>query len=304
MVQLEDLQIIAGAGQVKVREPIHAHTTFRIGGPADYYVEISNERVLSDLITYCREQDSPYFIIGNGSNLLVSDEGYRGVMISTRGLSSIRFSIPNEEDGSQLVRAGCGVMLSGLATQIASRGLTGFEFAAGIPGTLGGAVTMNAGAYGGEIKNVIVSARVLKQDGTIDTLTKEELSLSYRHSIIQEENMVVLEATFAFKAGDVDEILAQMRELAGKRRSKQPLEYGSAGSTFKRPEGHFAGKLIEEAGLRGYRVGDIMVSEKHCGFVVNVGEGTYEQAMAVIHHVQDEVYRHSGVKLELEIKAI
>ncbi len=304
MVKLEMLQKLAGMENVKEQEPMSAHTTFRIGGPADFFVEIQTEEALIKVIEYCKETETNYFILGNGSNLLVHDEGYQGVMISTRGLSGIEFGKELQADGKLKVTAGSGVMLSNLASKVAAKGLKGFEFASGIPGTLGGAVTMNAGAYGGEIKDVICSAKVLMQDGTLQILSKEELELSYRHSIIQEENMIVLEATFAFESGDEEQIQTTIRELNGRRREKQPLEYGSAGSTFKRPEGHFAGKLIQDAGLRGYRCGDVMVSEKHCGFVVNVGKGTYAQAMEVIEHVQKTVDAEFGVKLELEVKRL
>lgn len=304
MVHLEQLQKIAGADCVKEHEPMAAHTTFRIGGPADYFVEAQTVESLTETIAYCQKQSIPYYILGNGSNLLVADEGYRGVMISTRSFSEVEFLEECTEDGRFLVSAGSGILLSALASQVAARGLTGFEFAGGIPGTLGGAVTMNAGAYGGEIKDVIQSARVLQQDGRIMTLSKEELKLSYRHSIIQEEKGIVLDAAFAFEKGDIHQIQERMKELNGRRREKQPLEYGSAGSTFKRPEGYFAGKLIQDAGLRGYRVGDVMVSEKHCGFVVNVGNGTCAQAMAVIEHVQKVVQEQFGVMLELEVKRV
>ena len=298
MEQLEQLQRIAGVDFVREQEPMSSHTTFRIGGPADYFVEVQNEKILADILCCCRQQGLPYFILGNGSNLLVSDEGYRGVMLSTKGFSQVEFR------GKQMVCAGSGVMLSALALQVAERGLTGFEFASGIPGTLGGAIAMNAGAYGGEIRDVIQSARVLLQDGAVKELSKEELDLSYRHSVVQERNMIVLDAVFAFDPGDKLQIQEKIKELNQKRREKQPLEYASAGSTFKRPEGYFAGKLIQDAGLRGYRAGDVMVSDKHCGFVVNVGHGTYAQAMEVIQHVQETVQKKFGVMLDLEIKRI
>lgn len=304
MVNFEQLQKIAGIENVKEQEPMSAHTTFRIGGPADFFVEVQSEEILKELIEYCKKEGTSYFILGNGSNLLVHDEGYRGVMLSTKGLSKMEFQESGNPEEMTLVTAGSGVMLSTLASKVAAKGLKGFEFASGIPGTLGGAVTMNAGAYGGEIKDVIVHAKVLMADGTIKVLSNEELKLSYRHSVIQEEKMIVLEAAFAFEKGQVSQIQDTIRELNGKRREKQPLEYGSAGSTFKRPEGHFAGKLIQDAGLRGYRCGDVMVSEKHCGFVVNVGKGTYAQAMDVIEHVQKTVNAEFGVTLELEVKRI
>lgn len=305
MVQLADLQRIAGEQAVRLQEPMSAHTTFRIGGPADYFVEPGSESVLKELLLLCRETETPFFILGNGSNLLVSDEGYRGVMISLRGFDDISFREgESTEAGKTIMTAGCGVLLSKAAMQAAERGLTGFEFAGGIPGTLGGAVTMNAGAYGGEIRDVILSARVMTKAGDVRELSAEELDLSYRHSIIQEKGLIVLSADFAFAHGDEEQIKEQMRQLNTQRREKQPLEYGSAGSTFKRPEGYFAGKLIQDAGLKGYRSGDVMVSEKHSGFVVNVGKGTCGDAMRVIEHVQRTVYEQFGVELELEVKRV
>lgn len=305
MIQLADLQRIAGEQAVRLQEPMSAHTTFRIGGPADYFVEAGNESVLKELLLLCKETETPFFILGNGSNLLVSDEGYRGVMISLRRFDEISFREgEGTENGKTVMTAGSGVLLSKVAMQAAERGLTGFEFAGGIPGTLGGAVTMNAGAYGGEIKDVILSARVMTQEGDVTELSAEELALSYRHSIIQEKELIVLSADFAFVHGDEEQIKEQMRQLNARRREKQPLEYGSAGSTFKRPEGYFAGKLIQDAGLKGYRSGDVMVSEKHGGFVVNVGKGTCRDAMRVIEHVQRTVYEQFGVELELEVKRV
>ena len=305
MVHLADLQRIAGEQAVRLQEPMSAHTTFRIGGPADYFVEPGSESVLKELLLLCRETETPFFILGNGSNLLVSDEGYRGVMISLRGFDEISFREgESTEAGKTIMTAGCGVLLSKAAMQAAERGLTGFEFAGGIPGTLGGAVTMNAGAYGGEIRDVILSARVMTKAGDVRELSAEELDLSYRHSIIQEKDLIVLSADFAFAHGDEEQIKEQMRQLNTQRREKQPLEYGSAGSTFKRPEGYFAGKLIQDAGLKGYRSGDVMVSGKHSGFVVNVGKGTCGDAMRVIEHVQRTVYEQFGVELELEVKRV
>lgn len=305
MVQLADLQRIAGEQAVRLQEPMSAHTTFRIGGPADYFVEAGSESVLKELLLLCRETETPFFILGNGSNLLISDEGYRGVMISLRGFDEISFREgESTEAGKTIMTAGSGVLLSKAAMQAAERGLTGFEFAGGIPGTLGGAVTMNAGAYGGEIRDVILSARVMTKAGDVRELSAEELDLSYRHSIIQEKDLIVLSANFAFAHGDEEQIKEQMRQLNTQRREKQPLEYGSAGSTFKRPEGYFAGKLIQDAGLKGYRSGDVMVSEKHSGFVVNVGKGTCGDAMRVIEHVQRTVYEQFGVELELEVKRV
>jgi UDP-N-acetylmuramate dehydrogenase len=304
MVLIEELEKLAGKEWVRQQESMAAHTTFRIGGPAAYYVEVGEEQVLRQVLRLCRESGTPFFILGNGSNLLVADEGYDGVMISLDRFQTIRFLEKEAQTGRQLVAAGAGLSLSKVANEVAKKGLAGFEFAGGIPGTLGGAVTMNAGAYGGEMKDVLVGATVMTPDGEVTTLTGEELELSYRHSIVQENGAIVLEALLAFSPGEPQEILSSMRELNRKRREKQPLEYGSGGSTFKRPAGYFAAKLIEDAGLKGYRVGDVMVSEKHSGFVVNTGNGTYRDAMQVIRHVQETVRDKFGVELELEIKCL
>lgn len=323
MFQIQSLEQIVGKDHIRAQEPLSGHTTFRIGGPARWYVEPETTEDLVLVIRYLREQGEPYYILGNGSNVLVDDAGVDGVVVCTHGgrggsLEAVAcfaeeqetrkffydqgYCTPQEVEGKTLVYAGSGILLSKLAAEVARQGLAGLEFASGIPGTLGGAVTMNAGAYGGEIKDVLVSARVLDQEGRVRILTREQLDLGYRHSVIQQENMIVLDALFALENGDVGEIQNRMRDLNERRREKQPLEYGSAGSTFKRPEGYFAGKLIQDAGLRGYRVGDVMVSEKHCGFVVNVGKGTCAQTDRVIEHVQRTVYEQFGVELETEVK--
>ena len=329
MFQAEILQKTASHAKIRINEPMALHTTFRIGGPARIYIEPYYIEDLVNVIKYLRKEDEKYFIIGNGSNILVNDMGYNGIIISTRGTSDKelgqnyiedgictpldivkvydndeKYDSEEKEEDRTVVYAGCGVLLSKLAVTAAENGLKGFEFAGGIPGTLGGAITMNAGAYGGEIKDAIIDARVITQEGEVLTLKKEELELSYRSSIIQKQDMVVLDAHFAFKRGNKEEILSYMQELNRKRRQKQPLEYGSAGSTFKRPDGYFAGKLIQDAGLKGYRCGDIMVSDKHSGFVVNTGNGTYEQAMQVINHVQEKVKAKFGVDLELEVRLL
>lgn len=284
---------------VKLNENMKLHTTFRIGGPADYYVEPNTKEEVKKLLLLCRKEEMPYYIIGNGSNLLVGDKGYRGIIIQIgKHLSKISF----KENGQ--VTAQTGVMLSKLAMEIAEHSYTGFEFAAGIPGTLGGAVTMNAGAYGGEIKDCIISALVVNPKGEFITLSKEQLELSYRNSIIQKEQYIVLEATFQFEKADKTKVLETISDLNQRRREKQPLNYPSAGSTFKRPEGYFAGKLIMDAGLKGYRVGGIMVSDKHGGFVVNVDNGTAKEALMLIEDVKGKVLEQFGVELEPEVRLI
>lgn len=285
--------------QFLVNEPLNAHTTFRIGGPAAFYAVPENTEEIREGIAFAKERKMPCITIGRGSNILFSDDGYPGVVIEIgRGMEQIEVS----DDGT--VRAEAGTGLGTLAAAAAKHSLSGLEFASGIPGTLGGAVTMNAGAYGGEIKDCIVSATVLDADGNIRQMDGNQLELGYRTSIVQKQGYIVLDAVFQLQKGEKDEILQHMRELNAKRREKQPLEYASAGSTFKRPEGHFAGKLIEDAGLRGYRVGDAQVSEKHCGFVINRGNATAAQVVQLIGEVQEKVFEMTGIKLEPEVKII
>lgn len=333
MFQLEDLYRIAGKENVQCDELLSKHTTFHIGGAAKYFVSPVYIEDFIQTVCYLRKERMPYFILGNGSNLLAYDRGYEGVIVATHlplsrqacqceGKTALNacielkaeseerekylklFSIQEDISEKEMIFAGSGIMLSTFANIIGKKGLAGFEFASGIPGTLGGAVTMNAGAYGGEIKDVILGAQVLLQDGTTAFYSRDELELGYRTSRIQKDDLIVLGAVFAFERGDIVEIEKKMRELNQKRQEKQPLQYASAGSTFKRPKGFYAGKLIEDAGLRGYRVGDVMVSDKHCGFVVNVGEGTYDDARQVIEHVQKVVKEKFNVWLDLEVKMI
>ena len=297
----EDIKIrleqIVGSEGVKTDEPMSQHTTFRIGGKADYFVAPKTKGQIKELIDYCKQEGISYYLIGNGSNLLVGDKGFRGVIIQIdRAFGEITFL------DEETVKAEAGVMLSKLAAEVADKGLTGFEFASGIPGTLGGAVYMNAGAYGGEIKDCIVSALILDENNEMKTLSKEELQLAYRNSIVAKKGYTVLEAVFHFEKGEKEAILAKMAELNAQRREKQPLNFPSAGSTFKRPEGYFAGKLIMDAGLRGFRVGGAMVSEKHCGFVVNVENSTAKDVVTLMDEVDRIVFEKFGVHLEPEVR--
>ena len=281
-------------------ELMSRHTTFRVGGPADYYVMPESINQITELVRICESGNIAYHIHGNGSNVIFSDSGYHGVVIS---IGQSMSGLGLKEDGV-VIHADAGVTLAKLAAFAAENSLAGLEFASGIPGTLGGAVTMNAGAYGGEMKDVLVSVTVCDRNGTVKTLSNEELGLGYRTSIIQKSAYIVLAADIKLNHGDKEAIKAAMKELNGKRREKQPLEYGSAGSTFKRPEGHYAGQLIEESGLKGYRSGDAMVSQKHAGFVVNVGNATAADVISVIRHVQEEVRSRYNVELETEVKMI
>ena len=253
------------------------------------------------IVSLAKAHNIPVTIIGNGSNLLVGDKGIRGLVLAiSEGADAIQVS--QGEDDKVLLSVGAGALLSKVAAEALRNRLTGFEFAAGIPGTVGGAVVMNAGAYGGEIKDVLVSVRVLTPNGEILTLTKDELDLSYRHSCIPEKDYIVLDAVLELVKGDEAEIRVAMEDYKGRRIEKQPLEYPSAGSTFKRPEGYFAGKLIQDAGLRGYRVGGAQVSEKHCGFVINADNATAQDVLTLIEDVKKKVYEEFQVELEPEVK--
>lgn len=293
----EDLKAIAGTNNVFTDVSMKQHTTFRAGGNADYFVTAQSEGSLTGLIKYLRAEKLPYYILGNGSNVLFADEGYHGVVVKTGKFNDIRIS-------GNVLRAGAGVILARAAYMAHKKSLAGMEFAAGIPGTVGGAVVMNAGAYGSEIKDIITGVRAVNETGTIIFLSKEELKLGYRHSIVSERELVITEAAFELACGDSSEIEAKMKELARKRAEKQPLEYPSAGSTFKRPKGYFAGKLIEDAGMKGCSVGDAQVSEKHSGFVINRGNATTKDILTLIKKVQEAVYDKFGVMLEMEVKVV
>lgn len=295
----EKLLAIVGEDAAFFDELMSKHTTFRVGGPAKYYAVPGSNQEVKELVALAKAEKTAYMIFGRGSNLLCSDTGFDGLMIE---IGSRMDNITWGENG--YVTAGAGVSLGRLAQRVLAHERTGFEFASGIPGSVGGAVTMNAGAYGGEIKDCLVLARVLDNEGNVKELEVKDLALGYRTSRVQTEDYIVLEAVFHFDKGNKDEIESTMKELNQRRRDKQPLEFASAGSTFKRPEGYFAGKLIEDAGLRGYQVGDAQVSEKHCGFVINRGQATATQIKQVIDDVVRIVEEKSSVKLEPEVKLI
>ncbi|MED9966448.1 MAG: UDP-N-acetylmuramate dehydrogenase [Blautia sp.] len=287
---------LLGEEKVLTDELMSSHTTFRIGGPADYFLLPACSREVQGILSICREEGLPYFILGNGSNLLVNDAGYRGVIIQLyRNFNEIKV------EGTE-IRASAGALLSGIAAAAKNASLTGFEFAGGIPGTIGGAVMMNAGAYGGEMKHVIKEVTVLTKEGEILVLPVEELAFGYRTSVVKTAGYVVLEAVIHLEKGDMQAIAERMKELTEQRTSKQPLEYPSAGSTFKRPEGYFAGKLIMDTGLRGYRVGGAQVSEKHCGFVINAGGATAADVVQLMSDVNEKVKAKFGVSLEPEVR--
>ena len=284
---------------VKYDEPLKNHTTFQIGGKCIALIEPKKVEDIIEAIKICRENNLKFFVIGNGSNLLVPDDGYNGVIIKIKSeFSNIRV------EGECLI-AHSGAKLSEIYTVAYENSLTGFEFASGIPGTIGGAIFMNAGAYGGEMKDIVESVEVLDFDNyEVKELKNEELDFSYRKSIIQRKNYIVLTIKLKLKKGNKEEIKAVYEDLREKRNSKQPLNFGSAGSTFKRPEGHFASKLIEDAGLKGYHINDAWVSEKHSGFIVNKGNACYREVMELIEFVQKVVFEKFEVKLETEVRIL
>lgn len=287
---------LLGEDRVFTEEAMSQHTTFKIGGPADYFLMPDKGEDVGRVIKICKEKEIPYFILGNGSNLLVGDGGYRGAVIQIyRNMSSVTV------EGNEIT-AQAGALLSAVAAAAKNASFTGFEFAGGIPGTIGGAVVMNAGAYGGEMKDVLTEVTVMNAEGDIFTLPTEELELGYRTSIIKTAGYIVLEAKIRLKEGDPEVIRETMKDLTIRRTTKQPLEYPSAGSTFKRPEGYFAGKLIMDSGLAGYQVGGAQVSEKHCGFVINAGDATARDVRTLMDNVRDIVYKKYGVTLEPEVK--
>ena len=285
--------------EIRTNEPMARHTSFRVGGPADRFVIPESETELREAVLDCKKSGQPWYMIGNGSNLLVGDKGFRGTIIGTERLAELEV-----QKNENIIIAGAGVMLSKLANTAAREELTGLEFAAGIPGTVGGAVMMNAGAYGSEMKNVLLWADVMDQDGNVKLMKNEELELGYRTSCLERLGLFTVRAAFKLTLGDPEVIRSQMEELARKRKEKQPLEYPSAGSTFKRPEGYFAGKLIEDAGLKGFSVGGAAVSEKHAGFVINKDHGTAADILGLCNEVKRRVKESSGVDLELEVKLL
>ncbi len=293
--QKKSLFDIVETDRIRFEEPMNKHTTFRIGGNAECFVCVQSIGEMADLNEFCRKEGIPFFLLGKGSNLLVSDRGIPGVVAYFgEEMSSI-----SENDG--MIVAEAGATLAAVANFALQKGLTGFEFAAGIPGSVGGALRMNAGAYGSDMSQVVEWVRVLEPDGKIKTLTKEEMQFGYRYSVLQEIDYIALAAGIGLVSGEPERIREAMLDLANRRREKQPLEYPSAGSTFKRPEGNFAGKLITEAGLSGQRIGDAVVSEKHNGFIINEGCATAEDVKRLIEIVRRKVYENSGILLEPEV---
>ena len=324
----EKLEAAAGSGNVRLQEQMALHTTFRIGGPADYFVTPATAGQLVDILCVCREEGLPVTVVGNGSNLLVSDDGIKGVVLAIADGKIPLADVSGEVDQKQELTseipknaetdfslfairmngnrlwAGAGVKMSVLAGVAARAGLSGLAFAGGIPGALGGGILMNAGAYDGELKDHLVQVWLCDKNGKVSLVPAAELELGYRTSRMLKSGEIVLAAEFELGSEEPEQIFAHIRDLNGRRRDKQPLEYPSAGSTFKRPEGYFAGKLIQDAGLAGFRVGDAQVSEKHCGFVVNRGSATAADVTELIRQVQERVYAEFGVHLETEVRFV
>lgn len=294
----EKLKSLIPEDLILLDEPMKKHTTFKIGGPADVMVIPKTVEEISTIVKVCNEKNAPYFVIGNGSNLIVRDKGLRYVVIK------IGEEFNNVSIDGNIVVAQAGILLSTLSKKIMGESLQGFEFASGIPGSLGGALTMNAGAYGGEMKDIVKGARLLDKKGEVKYFTLEELELGYRTSIIQTGGYIALEVELELKKGDIDEIKAITNEITQKRTTKQPLSQPSAGSVFKRPTGYFAGKLIEDSGLRGQKLGGAQVSGLHCGFIVNVDNATASDVLGLISLVQKKVFEDYGVKLQTEVRII
>ena len=292
---IEGLKKLIPEKDILIDELMSRHTTFRTGGPASLFLRPEDEMAVLSVVKFLRSNECPFFILGNGSNLLVSDKGYDGVVISLENLNDVHI------EGDTTIVAEAGVLNSAIASLARDNSLAGFEFAAGIPGTIGGAMIMNAGAYGGEMKDIVESVRVITPDGVVAIISGSDCDFGYRTSALKRDGFVVTSARLALVKGDQTAIAEGMKELALKRKEKQPLEYPSAGSTFKRPEGYFAGKLIEDAGLRGFAVGGAQVSEKHCGFVINKDNATSTDIYNLILEVKKRVYESSGVTLEPEV---
>ncbi len=295
------LNIIDG-NRIFCDEKLSRHTSFRIGGPASFFVLADDEYELADLLKFCADEHLKYFIIGNGSNILASDDGFDGLIIRLSGdFNKIDFVDENTQ-GTCVLTAGAGSTLASLSAMALKKGFTGLEFAGGIPGSVGGGIFMNAGAYGGELKDSLISVRAMDKNGNIRDYTKEEADMKYRHSRFSESGEIILRASFRLSVHPRIQIRTLMDYYKTQRALKQPLDKPSAGSTFKRPENAFAGKLIEEAGLKGYRVGDAAVSEKHAGFVVNLGKATSSDVEKLINDVREKVKENSGIMLEPEVR--
>lgn len=294
----DKLREILDEEKILVNEPMNKHISFKVGGPADILVRPTTEEEIKNLLIYISKNNIPFIVKGNGSNILIKDGGFRGLVIELSDNFS-DFYIEGDE-----VNVQSGALLSVIGKEAMNSRLTGFEFASGIPGTLGGALAMNAGAYGGEMKHVVKSTRLMDMNGNVKEYTNEEMRFGYRHSLLTDEKLIAISAKIKLEKGDYDQIKEKMDDLTNQRRMKQPLEYPSAGSTFKRPTGYFAGKLIQDSNLKGYSFGGAQVSEKHSGFVINYNNASAGDIIGLIEHVKNTVYEVHGVRLEEEVKIL
>ena len=297
-----EIEKILPSESIYYNEPLYKHTTFKIGGPADVLTIPQSEAELVSLIRHIKQNNIRFIVIGNGSNILFPDEGYRGIVIK---LAAAFAGISAENENDSVLQAKAGTLLVRLANAAYERGLTGLEFAAGIPGSVGGAILMNAGAYGGDISQIVLKSTYLDlEDCSIKSKDISQHAFSYRHSTYQNSNQIILSGVFQLSKGNLDEIGAKMKDFNARRIEKQPLEFPSAGSAFRRPAGYYAGQLIDECGLRGYRCGGAMISEKHCGFIINYNNATCRDVLHVIEYVQKTVFEQKGVMLEPEVRII
>lgn len=297
---LEQLNNVLNNDEIKLNEPLSKHTTYKIGGVADYFVMPTDIEKIKECIEIAKANNVPYFVLGRGSNVLASDEGYRGMIIHLGN----NFSEIEIDEESNIITADAGASIIGVSSKAAQAGLTGLEFVCGVPGTVGGAVSMNAGCYGGEISDVLISAVILDEDGNIKKVTKEELKMDYRYSIILEKSIILLSASFKLEKGDSDEIKQRMNELNERRKKVQPLDKPNAGSVFKRPDGYFPGKLIEDAGFKGVKIGGAEVSTMHANFIVNNDNATAKDVMTLVKDIKAKVKEMEDVDLELELKLL
>ena len=300
---LDKLKEVLGNDNVRLNEPMKAHTTMKVGGPAALFLTPEDEAAIRGTVQILEEEHIPYYILGNGSNVICRDEGYEGAIICLADRYK-GFRITEDDGETANVAVKAGMDNKDFSDAMIKAGLAGFEFASGIPGSIGGATAMNAGAYDGELKNIVTQVKLLDRSGNIVTRTNEEMDFGYRHSLVSGGEYVVLETTFALKHDDGDDIQTRVDDLTERRASKQPLEYPSCGSTFKRPEGHFAGKLISDAGLKGYFLGGAQVSDKHAGFVINRDNASAEDVLNLIEHIKRTVQESQGVMLECEVKIL
>ena len=285
---------------IYINEPMKKHTSFKVGGTADIFIKIHNEEELKEVLTVAKKENVPFFVMGNGSNILVKDNGIRGIVAKIE-IDEIKF---DKQDEYYNMKVGAGVRLMTLAQQLLKEEIEGFEFASGIPGSIGGAIMMNAGAYGGEMKDIVLETRYMDDEGNIHTIQNDDHQFEYRNSIFSKKKWVILDTTLKLKRGNKEEIKAKMEEYAAKRKEKQPLNFPSAGSTFKRVDGYITAKLIDDCGLKGYSVGDAEVSNLHAGFIINKGNATAEDILRLIEHVKEKVYEKFKIEIELEIEVV